>query len=320
MRPPRARTPRARPRPALLAAALGLLALTACGTGAGSGARPPAHPGPAPAPSGPPVARTVDSAADFTALERGYGAHIGVHAVDTADGREVAWHADTRFSYNSTFKALLAGAVLTKHGRGGMDEVLRWEADDLVAHSPVTERHTGSGLSRAALCAAAVRHSDNTAANVLLADLGGPRALGALVRGATGDRVSRMERPEPFLSRWTPGETRDTTTPRQLTANLRAYALGDVLAAPERARLTGWLRSSTTGGATIRAGVPKGWTVEDKTGTGSYHGARDDIAVLRPPGRAPLVLTLLSWRDERAAEPDDRLLAEATRVVVRALG
>ncbi|SCD77013.1 beta-lactamase class A [Streptomyces sp. TverLS-915] len=308
----------ARIRPALVAAALCLLPLTACGTDAGQEA--PARPGPARQSSGSPAARTVDEAAEFTALERRYGAHLGVHAVDTGSGREVAWHADTRFSYNSTFKALLAGAVLKKHGLAGMDHVLRYDKKDLVANSPVTEKHAGTGLSREALCDAAIRYSDNTAANVLLADLGGPRALGALVRTATGDRVTRMERVEPLLSRWTPGETHDTTTPRQLTANLRAYTLGDVLAAPERERLTGWLRANTTGDATIRAGVPKGWTVEDKTGTGSYHGARDDIAVIRPPGRAPLVLTLLSYRDERTAEADDKLLAEATQVVVRALG
>ncbi|NEA41689.1 class A beta-lactamase [Streptomyces sp. SID11385] len=308
----------ARLRPALVAAALCLLPLTACGTDTGQEAA--ARPGPGSQSSGTPAARTVDEAAEFTALERRYAAHLGVHAVDTGSGREVAWHADTRFSYNSTFKALLAGAVLKKHGRDGMGHVLRYGKKDVVANSPVTEKHVGTGMSREALCEAAIRYSDNTAANVLLADLGGPRALGALVRAATGDRVTRVERVEPLLSRWTPGETHDTTTPRQLTANLRAYVLGDVLAAPGRERLAGWLRANTTGNTTIRAGVPKGWTVEDKTGTGSYHGARDDIAVIRPPGRAPLVLTLLSYRDERTAEADDRLLAEAARVVVSALG
>ncbi|WP_431038763.1 class A beta-lactamase [Streptomyces sp. P6-2-1] len=312
----------ARFRPALLAAAFCLLPLTACGTGTGTetGQAASARPGPARPASGSPTARTLDRAAEFTALERAYGAHLGVHAVDTGSGREVGWHADTRFSFNSTFKALLAGAVLKRYGIAGMGHVLRYDKKDLVANSPVTEKHAGTGLSRDALCEAAIRYSDNTAANVLLADLGGPRALGALVRAATGDRTTRMERIEPLVSDWAPGESHDTTTPRQLTANLRAYTLGDVLPAPERARLTGWLRTNTTGDATIRAGVPKGWKVEDKTGTGSHHGARDDIAVIRPPGRAPLVLTLLSYRDERAAEPDDRLLAEATRVVVRALG
>ncbi|EDY43320.1 class A beta-lactamase [Streptomyces sp. SPB074] len=307
----------ARVRRALAAAALCLLPVTACGA---DGGEPAARPGPARASSASPAPRAADRAAEFTALERAYGAHLGVHAVDTGSGREVAWHADTRFPYNSTFKALLCGAVLKKHGTGAMDHVLRYSREDLVANSPVTEKHVATGMSRDALCDAAIRYSDNTAANVLLTELGGPRALGALVREATGDRLTRMERVEPLLSRWTPGETRDTTTPRRLTADLRAYTLGDVLTTPRRQRLNGWLSRNTTGDATIRAGVPKGWKVADKTGTGSYHGARGDIAVIRPPGRAPLVLTLLSYREERTAEADDRLLAEATRVVVRALG
>ena len=82
--------------------------------------------------------------------------------------------------------------------------------------------------------------------------------------------------------------------------------------------LRDWMARNTTGGPYIRAGVPSGWQVEDKTGSGGY-GTRDDVAVLRPPGRSPLVIAVLSDRGVANAPSDDALIADATRVALAAL-
>jgi beta-lactamase class A len=169
-----------------------------------------------------------------------------------------------------------------------------------------------------ALCSAAVRHSDNTAANLLLDRLGGPKGLDAILE-SVGDEVTRLERPEPDLNFWEPGQARDTSTPRALARSLRAFVLGDALKPPERAQLTRWLRANTTGDALIRAGVPDGWVVGDKTGTGATYGARNDIAVLWPPDRDPIVLAIMSTRPGRDDEHDDALIARAAREAVAAL-
>ncbi|GHH42338.1 class A beta-lactamase [Streptomyces candidus] len=302
-------------------AVLPLAPLTAC-------ADPPARPAaPTPAPdSDRPVgpssspAPTASPLAQLAALERKFDARLGVYAVDTGTGRQLAHRADERFAHASTFKALAAGAVLAKYELGGMGRRVTYGKDRLVPHSPVSERHVGSGMTLDELCDAAVRHSDNAAANLLLDALGGPEGLQDALR-AVGDDVTRISRTEPELSRWSPGELRDTSTPRALARTLRAYVLGDALGANERARRTKWLRTNTTGDATIRAGTPAGWTVGDKTGTGSGYGARNDIAVLWPPGgAAPLVLAVLTRRAEQSAAHDDRLIAQAASVVVGALG
>jgi beta-lactamase class A len=95
--------------------------------------------------------------------------------------------------------------------------------------------------------------------------------------------------------------------------------LGDVLGRPERARLARWLRANTTGARLVRAGVPEGWVVGDKTGTGATYGARNDIAVVWRPGAAPLVVAILSNRGAADAEHDDALIARAAAVVAAAL-
>ncbi|MFK8908525.1 class A beta-lactamase [Streptomyces sp. YS-3] len=256
--------------------------------------------------------------AAFKELERTYGARLGVYAVNTGDGREVSYRGGERFAYASTFKALAAGAVLRKYSLDGMNKVITYSRDDLVANSPVTEKHVDTGMTLSELCDAAVRYSDNTAGNLLFDALGGPKGLENALREA-GDTVTRVERREPDLNQWTPGAVRDTTTPRALAQDLRAFALGDRLRPAERAQLTRWLRTNTTGGELIRAGVPRGWTVGDKTGAGGVYGIRNDIAVVWRPNGSPIVMAIVSNRGAKDADYDNKLIADAAKVVSRAV-
>jgi beta-lactamase class A len=260
---------------------------------------------------------TPSPKADFRALERKFDARLGVYALDTGSGTELAYRADERFPFASTFKALLAAVMLSEYRLEELETPV--DITSLVnAYSPITEKRLGSSMTYKELCDAAVRYSDNTAANLLLLQLGGPTGLDALLREA-GDDVTRMERPEPELNVWKPGDDRDTSTPRALARSLDRFVLGDLLAAPERRLLTRWLRRNTTGDALIRAGVPEDWVVGDKTGTGATYGARNDIAVLWPPGRDPILLAVMTTRPEEDAEHDDRLIARAAATVVELL-
>lgn len=301
-------------------ATLALAPLVACGQN-DSAASPSASPSTSVSGSGAaksPSAEAAASARQFKKLEREFDARLGVYAIDTGTGEEVAYNDGQRFAYNSTFKALAAGAMLRKFTPKEMDRVVTYSKEDLIAHSPVSEQQVKTGMTLRALCEAAVRYSDNTAANLMFDQLGGPKGLDTALE-KIGDDVTRVERREPELSRWTPGVTRDTSTPRAMAKDLRAYVLGDVLGKGERAQLTKWLRTNVTGDELIRAGVPKGWKVGDKTGTGSYYGARNDIAVVWPPGRAPLVVAIMSNRLKKDADFDNKLIAKAATVVTNTL-
>ncbi|OCC12415.1 class A beta-lactamase [Streptomyces sp. PTY087I2] len=306
---------RARTAVAGLVAALSLVPLAACGQS--ESASRDSSPKPAASTSAS-AAAVKPYAGDFKELERKFDARLGVYAIDTGTGREVAHNDRARFGYHSTFKALQAAVVLSTYSLDGMEKRVTYTREDLVANSPVTEKHVDTGMTLKELCDASVRYSDNTAANLLFDHVGGPKGLDASLE-KLGDDITRMDREEPELSGWVPGEKRDTSTPRALAEDLRAFVLGKALRAPERAQLTTWLRTNTTGDAVIRAGVPKGWVVGDKTGTGGYYGARNDIAVVWPPDSAPIVIAILSHRGTKDAEPDDRLIAEAATVVVDSL-
>ena len=154
------------------------------------------------------------------------------------------------------------------------------------------------------LADAAVRYSDNTAGNLLFEALGGPAGFQAALR-ELGDTVTRAERVEPALNQLTPGGTADTSSPRALATDLRAYALGSALSAAGRAQL--------------RSVAPTGWTVGDKTGSAD-HGTRNDIAVIWRDTGKPIVLAVLTDHPAADADTDDALVAAAARAALRGLG
>jgi beta-lactamase class A len=282
----------------------------------------------APATSAPPSAAPTRPVPDaelaraFADLESRTGARLGVYALDTGTGTEVTHRSDERFPYASTIKALAAAAVLAdleEGGDGGLDSTVRYGADELVEYSPVTELHVTDGLSLREVIDAAVTVSDNTAGNLLLDRLGGPEALDAALVADVGDDVTAVVRREPDLNTAVPGDPRDTSTPRALASALGAYVLGDALTPAHARLLERTMRRTSTGDALVRAGVPSRWRVADKTGTASY-GTRNDVAIVRPPGRDPIVLAVLTTHDDEDTAPDDDLVAAATRIVVDGVG
>ena len=258
----------------------------------------------------------VDLAGALTAIEAGIRGRLGVAALDTGSGQRWAYRAGERFPMCSTFKLLACGAALARvdAGQDDLARRIRFTASDLVTYSPVTEHRTGGdGMSLARLCEAAMTLSDNTAGNLVLASLGGPAAVTAFAR-RLGDGATRLDRTETTLNEATPGDPRDTTTPSAMAGNLHALALGDVLSPASRARLVGWLQGSQTGGAKLRAGLPGTWRVGDKTAGGDF-GTMNDVAVIWPEGRPPLVVAV--YLTETGATFDDRNAAIAA--VARAL-
>jgi beta-lactamase class A len=251
-------------------------------------------------------------------LEARYDARLGVHAVDTGTGAAVAWRPDERFAYASTIKALAAGAVLDLVGVDGLAREVPVRAEDIVTYSPVTETRVGGTMTLAEVAEAAVTRSDNTAGNLLFEALGGPAALDEAL-AALGDDVTVVARTEPDLNEATPGDERDTTTPRVLAADLREYVLGTTLTDDERAVLTAWLTGTQTGDTLVRAQLPADWVVGDKSGTGGF-GTRNDVAVVWPTDGPPIVVAVMSDRADRDAEPDDALVAAAAAAAVAALG
>ena len=231
-------------------------------------------------------------------LERDTGARIGVAASDTGTHRDLYFRADELFVMCSTFKLSLAALVLQRAdaGREMLDRVIhyRWPTLDV---SPATTRNQATGMSVVDLCEAAVIYSDNTAANLLLDAVGGPQAVTQFWR-SLGDRYSRLDDNEPELN--APDPERNTATPAAMLSNLWVLLQGEVLKPASRTRLLGWMHANTTGATTLKAGLPPDWIVGDKTGRNPGPGFINDLAIITPPGRKPILAAVYSARSSDA--------------------
>lgn len=253
------------------------------------------------------------------ALEKASGGRIGVYALDTRNGKFAGHREEERFPMCSTFKFLLAAAVLQRvdEGKESLDRRLPVPNKPLLGHSPLTEPHAGSTMTVNALCNAILTQSDNTAANVLLDGLGGPPAVTAFAR-SMGDELTRLDRNEPDLNSSIDGDPRDTTTPAASAKNLQRILLGNVLKPSSRRLITEWMENCITGLERLRKDIPEGWRAADRTGSNGEH-TTNDIAVLVPMHRPPVIVTCYVTQCPGPETKRGAIIAEVGRYVREAI-
>ncbi|MEE9928710.1 class A beta-lactamase [Microvirgula aerodenitrificans] len=254
------------------------------------------------------------------AIEQSLDARLGVAVIDTGTDREWAYRGNERFPMMSTFKPLLCSLLLSQvdQGREMLDRRIEIRPDDLLEHAPVAGKHVGkAGMSLGELCEAAITQSDNTAANLVLERVGGPARVTAFLR-SLGDSKTRLDRNEPTLNEARPGDERDTTMPVAMAGSLKQLVLGQTLSPASRRQLTDWLVANRTGDAKIRAGLPAGWRVGDKTGSGA-NGSMNDVAVIWPAGRKPVVLAIFITGTGASVAARNAAMADITRALVDTL-
>ena len=252
----------------------------------------------------------------FKEIEARLGGRVGLSVMDTGSGKTLSWRGGERFAMCSSFKWVLAASVLARADQGQfrLSDTISYTSAQLLSHSPVTGAHVKEGHMRIEdLCAAAVEESDNGAANLLLARIGGPNSVTAFAR-SLGDSVTRLDRNEPTLNENRPGDPRDTTTPEAMVQTMKTVLIGNALRADSRAKLLDWLKKCDTGAHRLRAGIPASWSEGDKTGTGE-RGAAVDNAIIWPPHRAPILATAYMSDSNKSTEMLEAAIADLGRLI-----
>ncbi|MEO2217785.1 class A beta-lactamase [Chromobacterium vaccinii] len=255
------------------------------------------------------------------AEEKTLRARVGVAVLDASGGEAWSYRGDERFPINSTFKAFACAALLAKVDRkeATLEQTASIDQSMLAGWSPITEKRLApQSMTLDEVCQAAVSYSDNTAANVVLEAIGSPAGFTAFMR-RIGDERTRLDRTEPDLNEGTPGDPRDTTTPNAVVASLRKVMLGDALSAASREKLGRWMREDRVADELLRASLPAGWEIADKTGAGGY-GSRNIIAVIWPPGRAPWLLGVYVTQTEASMPMRNQAIARIGAALTQAIG
>ncbi|WP_417685392.1 class A beta-lactamase [Roseibium sp.] len=248
-------------------------------------------------------------------------ARIGVAVID-AQGKTI-WsvRGDERFPLNSTFKAFACAHLLKQieEGRLSKDAAVPVTARDLLAYVPISKKLVGQGdVALTTLCSAAMTVSDNTAANLVLAATGGPEKLTGFLR-SSGDDATRLDRYEPELNEAKPGDPRDTTTPIAAGSTLVRLVFGSSLSSGAKRQLLEWMLNNEVSGRLLRAGLPDGWRVADRSGAGG-HGSRSIVAVVWPPSSQPVVVAVYLTQTPAAFEARNQAIAEIGAALGMSLG
>lgn len=248
------------------------------------------------------------------ALEETYAAHVGVMVIEAGSSRTLGYREDERFGYASSIKAFVAAALLNATDPAELTDRIKWTQNDVDAagHAPVAAAHLATGLTLGDLAEAAVRDSDNAATNLVIRHLGGLDALDAAL-AAAGDDITDVSDYEPALNIVTPGSPKNTTTPEAFARTLQRIIEGEYLSDADRATLIDWVSGNASGDDLIRASTPAGWTVADKSG--GADGIRNDIAVAYPPTGNPLVISILTAKNDAQEAYENQLVADVATAV-----
>lgn len=261
---------------------------------------------------------TSASLCEFESLEENLGGRLGIASLDTGTGRRFGHRGDQRFPLCSTFKLLLAVAVLKRVDAGELKlfRQIAFSSGDLVPNSPFCSAlGPVSSASVKDLCRAAVAESDNTASNLLLATLGGPTAITDFAR-SLGDEMTRLDRWEPELNEALPDDERDTTTPDAMIMSLKQIFFEGLLSDSSRKLMLEWMLACATGFKRIRSGVPEHWAVGHKTGTGR-NGSMADVGIICPPAQPPVLLAIYMRDSTASLSAGEAAIALATEWVMQ---
>ncbi len=252
-------------------------------------------------------------------IEARLKARAGVYVRDTTTGKIWSYKSDERFPMCSTFKTLVCAALLYRVDKGEdrLDRLVTINRQDIASYSPVTEKHVGGRMKLFDLCAATMKVSDNTAANLILDAIGGPASLTAFLR-MTGDEITRLDRRETDLNEGMPGDVRDTTTPAAMAGTVEKLILGKVLSPKSRQQLKNWMIANEVAGKLVRAGVPADWIVADRSGAGG-HGSRAVVAIMWPPQAGPIIAAIYLTETEASFDERNTAIAEIGRAISRTI-
>lgn len=244
------------------------------------------------------------------AVEKRIGGNIGVAVYDT--GAKSLWQhdGDSRFPLMSTFKTLACAKLLAdaEQGHSSLNSTVVIKQQDLVTYSPVTKQQVNQSFSLQQACRTTLATSDNTAANIVLNGIGGPIAFTDFMR-SIGDDATRLDRLEPFLNEAAKGDPRDTTTPTAMVKSLDALLYGDFLSESSKQQLTQWMKDNRVSDSLLRAVLPEGWQIADKSGAGG-NGSRGIVGSVWKQNRAPILVSIYITQSQVPFKQRNQAIAE----------
>ncbi|MFQ3846057.1 class A beta-lactamase [Staphylococcus shinii] len=259
------------------------------------------------------------SASEIKHIEDKNDVTIGVYGMNTENGKVYKHNADERFAFASTYKAIASGILLNNTFQDKLNKKVKINEQDIVAYSPVTEKYIGKTMSLKSLVKASMLQSDNTANNKIIKEIGGIKGFNKELKNL-GDATSKPQRLEPELNNYDPTKIADTTTPKAAATTLNKLLSSSQMDKENQTLLKQVMVENETGDSLIKAGVPKHYTVGDKSGQALTYGTRNDLAfIYTDEHKKPIILAIYTKQGQKNAKPDDKIIAAAAEKAIEKL-
>lgn len=247
---------------------------------------------------------------------------VGIAAIDLDRGTMVAINGDTPFPMASASKIAIAATFLDEvdKGRFTLDQKfpLMVPLPSRPGSTAIAPVRAGQSLSARTLIDMMMIHSNNQAADAILAAAGGPRAVNAWLAnaGITGQRLDHdmatLVRDDGQVDPARVVDPRTSSTPHAMIALLTALDRGTVLSPTSRAVLFGAMSRCATGARRIKGLLPAGTEVEHKTGT--LNRVTVDVGFMRLPDGRRIALSVFMAGPEGHAVHTVKI-AEAAKLI-----
>jgi beta-lactamase class A len=247
------------------------------------------------------------------------GGEFGAAVINVETGRLAESGGAKALALYSVFKLPLAVAVLkeVEEGRLSLGQKVRVEPSDaspgVKSNTELWSRTTERSV-REMLELSLVR-SDNTSSDQLLKLVGGPAAVTGRMRALGLKGIDVRSSVREFLAQ---GGAQNTGVAIDLARLLVLLQKGEALAAPQLELLLGLLGRSQTGERRLRAGVPPGTPVAEKTGTGAPGTSTNDVGLVTLPGGGHIAVAVLLSGSKLSLEEQEKLIAEVARAAYEA--
>ena len=243
------------------------------------------------------------------------GWKVGVSIFDANSKKLVSVNGDTRFQLDSTVKALACANVLANVDKKllSLDKKVLIDKKDIVTYSPVTIKRINKSMTLREACAATTAYSDNTAANITISAVGGPQKLTQFMRDL-GDTKTRSDRYEPELVINPEYDLRDTTTADAMSESLSKLLIGNTLSKNSKEQLKSWMMDNKVADNLLRARLPKGWSIADRSGASDY-GIRGITSMVWSATQEPLFISIYVRKSNTTLDERSKIINEIGEVI-----
>ncbi|MCP4956292.1 MAG: class A beta-lactamase [Photobacterium aquimaris] len=226
-------------------------------------------------------------------IEHQLGGTVAVAVYNANTNTSWSYHGEQRVPMMSTFKTLACADLLHQADtqRIDLNQAITIKQSDILSYAPVTTDRVGTSMTLAQLCNATMLTSDNTAANLVLNNIGGPKSVTQFIR-TLDDKITRLDRIEPNVNNVSTAELRDTTTPIAINSTLYHLLYTDALSTSARTQLKQWMMDNKVSDPLLRAVLPAGWHIADRSGYDSTYGSRGITAAVWQQGKQPIMISI----------------------------